>query len=454
MIVRSILDLVFRVLARWRMPGLAARLLIVTSRTLPVTPTSRKAGSGRRRYRAVVMTRGLFLDDVEASLLGADDFDVICWPGFALKAFAAVILSSKLDHNYYLTDDPEIEASKTAYRTFLAKLWRSYDAMMSVDVVLSGNFAYFQERELATVLEAAGTPFIAIHKENVRPPRRVKEYWYRLYKERRGKFTGRRIYVYNEIERDLEISAGITSPEGIVVTGMPRLDRVHRWRREHAGATNGTARPKVLFFTFSPHDKLTAIHRKAAAGVSGNMEDMQGIWGTLSWGSFCEDSHRTVIELARARPDIDVVLKFKGQLRADAEIMEMINNTGKTLTDNIKIVRSGNPFEFITECRVAVGFNTTALLEAIASGKPVIVPRFAEALDPGMQDLIIDVGDAVQYASSPSELNEMICRYLDKPAAIPADLHPEASKILHYWAGNDDGHSGRRVLEALRNELK
>ena len=51
-----------------------------------------------------------------------------------------------------------------------------------------------------------------------------------------------------------------------------------------------------------------------------------------------------------------------------------------------------------------VGFNTTALIEALALGKPVIVPRYGEAKDPDLQKFIIDLGDAVEYADSPREL--------------------------------------------------
>ena len=58
------------------------------------------------------------------------------------------------------------------------------------------------------------------------------------------------------------------------------------------------------------------------------------------------------------------------------------------LPANVTLITSGDPFDLIARCQVVVGFNTTGLLEAIATGKPVIVPRFAEASDPAMQDLI------------------------------------------------------------------
>ena len=150
-----------------------------------------------------------FQQDVEQSFRDADDFEILSWPSYALKAFAGELLAPSLDHNHYISNDPTIEATKTRYRQFLAEVWRHYNKTMAMDVVLTANFAYFTEREFATALEEAGTPFIALHKENVRPPRRVNDYWFNLYKQRRGRFTGRKILVYNNLERKLEIASGI-----------------------------------------------------------------------------------------------------------------------------------------------------------------------------------------------------------------------------------------------------
>jgi len=72
------------------------------------------------------------------------------------------------------------------------------------------------------------------------------------------------------------------------------------------------------------------------------------------------------------------------------------------------------------ESRVVVGFNTTGLLEAVAAGKPVIVPSFGEAQDPRMRGHIIDLQDAVTYASSPDELVRLVEDRVDHPLSMYA----------------------------------
>ena len=449
MLVRKTFFALFRAVARWRQPRLAAHLLRLTTRRVPV---GRGPTSSKPLYRVLIFKRLGFQQDVEQSFRDTDDFEVVSWPSYAIKAFAEALLTPSLDHNNYISDDPKVEATKAQYRDFLAAVWGHYNKTMPVDVVLTGNFAYFTERELATALEEAGTPFIALHKENVRPPRRINDYWFNLYKLRRGKFTGRKILVYNELERKLEIDSGIAEPDRIVVTGMPRLDRLHSWRREHAGEIGAGQRPHVLFFSFSQYDKLTAIQRKPAAGVRGNLEKMEG-WNELSWGRFWLETHRAIVDLARQCPDLDIVIKCKGRGR-DAEVLQIIDGLAQPLPANLSVVQGGDPYNLIVRSQVVVGFNTTGLLEALAAGKVVIVPRFEEAYWEEMQGLIVDLSGAVEYVHSPEELKSMIVSHAKHSPAIAAELPQETKRVLQHWTGNDDGCAGRRVSKAVRGELK
>ena len=49
-------------------------------------------------------------------------------------------------------------------RAFWTKAWPRVQAKARASAVLTGNFAYAAEQEFDTVVEASGTPFIAMHK--------------------------------------------------------------------------------------------------------------------------------------------------------------------------------------------------------------------------------------------------------------------------------------------------
>lgn len=449
---RGRLKLALRLVARWRQPRLAARLLHATSNQIPGLDRGTRNASCRYRVLALSANKAGFLQDIEESFSQADDFDVIQWPTPALPFFASEILSPALNNNHYLTADPAIETSKQEYREFLLQTWRHFLRIEPVHAVLSANFHYFPQREFAAALEMAGTPFMVLHKENLKSPGRA-EFWRYMYR-RRGTFSGRQILAYNEIERELQISTGVTGPQGVIVTGMPRMDRLHRWRRASIGKANGSPRHQVLFFAFDRKDKLPAGQHRQAAGTAGNVPEVMDRWGELSWKHLCEKTHRAIVDLAHKRPDLRVIVKVKGVERQRTEVIEMLEASGDQLPQNLEIVISGDPFQLLIESDAVIGFNTTGLLEALAAGKPVIVPHFDEALDPRTRDFAIDLGEAVEYARSPEEVVELVCCSLDAKHAVPAELSPGAARALRQWTGNDDGAAGHRVLQAVRDAIE
>ena len=285
-------------LARLRRPRLAARLLAMSLTPLP----GHKAwnGTDRPRYRvlALNLNKPGFLEDIEESLLSDSAFEVLCWPNYALKACAAAILAPQLNNKRYASSDPAITASKQEYRQFLSAMWTHFCAIKPMDAVISANFGYFAQREFGAALKETGTPFVVLHKENVKSPDRV-EYWRPIY-QTRGAFEGSRILVYNETERELQAETGVAERAQIAVTGMPRLDRIHRWRRAHAAAAREDSTPQILFFSFWRKEKLTATERVSEARTRIDSDD--GEWANLTWTGLCEGTHKAIVELALQKP--------------------------------------------------------------------------------------------------------------------------------------------------------
>ncbi len=439
---------------RWRLVRLAAYLLTLA------TVRERVFGSASPvRKRALILSANKdgVLQDFEACFAHSDSFELITWPTAALDQISAAILAPGLSHNRYLTDNRKIEASKLTYRKFLGAMWKHYTAKVPVDVVMAVNFGYYTQREFAAALEEHGTPLIVLQKENLNgiTPRRAN-FWRVVYEKGRGKFTGRKILVYNDAERELQISSGIVDAGNVIVTGMPRLDRIHKWRREHAG--HAIKRPQVLFFGFSRKDKVPVIIGKnkeklqELLGTTTALEEAEDEWSDLNWDKLCVGTCQAIAAFARSRPDVQVVVKTKAQKMQAEETAELLKGSGE-LPPNIKMVRGGDPFELITESSVVVGFNTTGLIEAAAAGKPIVVPWFGEVYNEAMRDIVLDLGDAVDYAHSPEELTEKVRARLEAGATVPLELSASSSKMLRRLVGNDDGAASLRVLKAVDAEI-
>ena len=407
---------------------------------------------GRQAYNVLVIPKDVFLEDVASSLGAYGQFQVYSIPRTAIKATAAAFLPPAIDDNFYVSSDPAVQRCKDAYRSFLSKMWAVFAHLLRIDAVVTGNYSYYAERELATALEERGVPFVAMHKENMKSPGRV-DFFIDVYRQRRGPFTGRRIVVYNTVERDVQILAGVVTPERVTVCGMPRLDRVHDWRRENAGSRSPLECPaQVLLFSFMEKTGLPRMGRKGRSGFTSLGEPLDQNLESLSWSELFRSTHLAFVRFARENPNVRVIVKTKVREREWGPVEEILGEPDCRPT-NLRVVRGGDPFNLITDSEVVCGFNTTGLLEAIAAGKAVIVPRFGEALDPEMQRYVISLGDAVEYADSPDDLTRRLKHHASARVPVPAELGSTRVEALQHWCGNSDGRAGERVCRVLRAEI-
>jgi len=429
-----------------------ARLML---RTVDVSaPASSKTTSPRSR-RVLLLPRAGLNDDVFATLAGLDSVEVITLPRRVLKAIAAAFLPSEVDDNNYLSVSPSTRAAMIRYRAFLMRFWRYLDPHRRIEAVISGNFGYYAERELATGLEELNVPFVALHKENSWSPA-GQAFWGGIYRQRRGPFCGRRILVYSPIERDLQLGAGIVDPDRIEVVGMPRLDAVHRWRAANVGAI---PTPTVLFASF-PTDVSMPVLTPGAPEEGGNGSqqrlgtiDEEG--KTFDLAELCQSAHRAVLELAVRCPDIKVLVKTKGRARDRKALAELFGIRDEAeLPGNMRVVHGGSPMSLIVQAAVVGGLHSTLLLEALAAGRPVVVPWFAEVLDPVIGRYVFDLGPAVTRASSPKEFTERLKELALARTPVPDVLPPATVKVLREWLGNEDGRAGERAADAIRRVIE
>jgi hypothetical protein len=295
-------------------------------------------------------------------------------------------------------------------------------------------------------MQELGIPFIALHKENLKTPGRV-EFFERVYRERRGPFTGREILVYNQIERDLQIRAGVADASHIAITGMPRLDRMHSWRRANAGTAQ---RNRILFFVFSSATGMPRLARKGETAGQVWFEDEENEDGDISLARLSEGTCRTLLQIAEDNPDIEVVVKSKGRRRDLNETAALFGVAGEAqLPPNMCVVHGGDTLDLIADASIVCGFNSTALLEAVAAGKPVVMPWFAEAETPESLPYLIDLRAISVAATSPDKLREALIRGALEGRPVPAELTAEVRRTLALWTGNDDGNASVRTREAI-----
>ena len=396
--------------------------------------------------RVLVLPRPGLTEDALV-VLGTDpSFTILMWPPRIMKALATGFLPDTVDDNRYVGLTSSEEDAKGRYLGFLRRVMAHLLRWARIDAIVSGNFAYFAERELHAAAEALGVPFIVLHKENLKSPAR-QAYYAEVYRKRRGTFRGRRIIVYNEMEKSVQVAASVAPPERISVCGMPRLDRTHAWRGAHAGEFLAPA-PTVLFFYFGPKTGLPVLRRKAKEC---DRETLAPELESLSWAETVRQTVAAVARFAAQAPHVRVVVKAK----QGADVARRWRAAaGAAPPANIEFVEGGDPQNLLAAAWVVVGMNSTALLEAMAMGKRILSPSYAEAGSSAMQAWIADFSGAVERMDAPERLVERLAETCADPApCVPAELPVAVREQLHRWAGNADGRAAARVRAAIAEEV-
>ncbi len=393
-------------------------------------------------FRVLGLSKGGFNEDILAALGGRAELRLFQAQRTDLQALFRGLVPDAVGDYTYMGQPPEVEAAKLRYRAFLVRLWDELERRgHRFDAVLTGNHVYYAERELSVMLEARSIPFVVLHKEGLKTSGNAAHF-VEYYRDRVGPFMGRRVLVYNETEKQIQIESGIVSPAQVEVVGMARLDRYHHWRVAPQAATDPQRRKELLFFWFDPH---TGIHTPELF-LNGQPDTSAHSWIRL-WKAVLSELRL----LAIRAPHLRIRIKTKGRADRGAGVRQALELLGP-LPTNVEIITGGDPFELITQSDFITGLQSTTIFESIAAGKPVLVPRFAEAADPEMQPFLLDFGGAVDYAESAESFARTLTEWGhgEHPVSV---WNPARVATLDGWYGNPDGQSAERIWQALQKEL-
>ena len=226
-----------------------------------------------------------------------------------------------------------------------------------------------------------------------------------MYKTR-GAFRGHGITVYNEIEKQLQISSGVAKDNQLFVCGMPRLDKFHS-----LGYSMGHQKvDQVFFFGFSQFTGLPRVPLKTGDHRIVEYKYRNQKEAQLQWRQLFTEYYRSLLSCCKACPDTDFFLKFKSRPQDYSAALNLIQSLGTP--KNLNLVLNGDSFPLVENSNIIVGFNTTGILEGLAAGRKVIVPDFAECKNKDYAPFIPSFGKAVIRAKSSEELVGTVVNYV------------------------------------------
>jgi hypothetical protein len=373
-----------------------------------------------------------FAQDIDALRQAAGDgveLDVMSYD--LLRSEALRVLPEEVGTGLEAFMRPEIEGARGRYAAILREILEDRFTRASFDAIVVPSDTFFYVRSAPAAAHALGVPFLVVQKETT-----ISEHTMREHAEQIRRFSppvADRMTVCSERHKSFWLRAGGVQ-ERILVTGQPRFDfysHPSAWPAEVAFGEDG---PSVLFLSYA----VDAYHPGEGRGVR-------------AWSELHRQTEEGLHELARR--GWRVLIKPHPQQPLDYQ-REWRRNAGDLWGRRVFMVDpQADVRPLIVAADVIVGFQSTALLEAMLAGRPVLYT--------GWDDASMALGDQlIPFQQWEPEIT-VIRRATDLPGAVIAargevcstDVLRGRREIAERYLGPLDGMAANRTIVALREEV-
>lgn len=305
---------------------------------------------------------------------------------------------------------------RTSWDRYLPRAEQFADWLLAVhrpDVFVVPTDAIFYLRPVIARLGARGVPTVVAQKETTISPMVMESHAVAV--GRSVPFMSTHMTVCSERQKSFWVRSGAPA-DAITVTGQPRFD-------VYAKATppRATGRPRLLYLSYDD-----AAYLPSDTGLP-----YDGSWQAMRL--------ETEAVLQRATATWEVVVKEHPQQTHAPTLL------GGSVR---RAERDADTRALIVAADAVVGFQTTALFEAAAAGRPVLYAAWGPEVDRARHLLIPfhDHPELVTPVGSPDDLERLL-------ATGPGGLRrpgPDAAATIAEHIGPVDGSAADRTLEVIR----
>ena len=383
----------------------------------------------------VLIINHFFDQDIEALLMANEEEDFVFKIVEPRKMFAPIISlfpkSIRIAEIPYDDDSVEIERQKS--RKLSELIFNFVHKRFPFECIITPSDLFYWLREFIDVADKMGIPTIVIDKEGT-----ISPYYFKNHTENIKKLfppIGDKFIVWSENKRDFWINTGVKKEE-IEIVGQLRSDLLKTLKKKKLNLfTDEKNKPLIVFFTYM----LDAYIPKKFYHEE-----------HFSWKELRNESHDILKKIAIKYENINFVIKCHPQ-QLDIESIKREFQSFK----NVKVLAGASiSNQLLMNADLVLGFQTTALIEAVALEKPTIYTFFSKSVEK-FQDGILPFHeyDAFRVARSKEELNAMIEDFIEKD--FKNEMNKESrERLLKKYLNNPDGNVGKRVLRFLENYLE
>ena len=344
------------------------------------------------------------------------------FPYRRLRTPAMRIMGQDVASGLQAYNQPGLLAARGRYAAWLAREVRRLYLEWAFDVMVLPSDTFFYVRHLPVAVHRLGLPVVVVQKETT-----VSQPTMDVFSREVGveaPFVSDFMTVCSERQREFWIRAG-TDSDRIEITGQPRFD-VYASK----STTGPSPHRRVLFLTYA----LDAYEPGVGRGK-----------GLRTWQPLRDATEDALLEVVRTGT-FDVVIKCHPQQNRRAAGERFARLAGAEWGRSVILAdANADTRKLIIGADVVVGFQTTALYEAVAAHRTVIYAAWGDAYEQHRGGLIPfheAPPSCVRHATSPDVLIAMLNDDL-------ADSASDCGAWVENALGPVDGHATDRVADRL-----
>lgn len=389
----------------------------------------KKNSTNFSKKKVIILSRAGGNEDLQNALKNAiKPCSYYLFPRSLVKHIFAIYLDGLVSDSDYRSKTSDIKNKKLLYRNHLSRVLYWFKKLFGLDAFIEFNITYHPEKELAEASKLNEINFITLHKECLMTEASAK-LWMTILKERHQKFHIDKIGVYNNVSKDAILEAGLCDQSRIIVTGCSRVDLSHNQRLQR----KNPIKSKLVYFMIQNTGNLVLKQR-----ADNSTEDFIELARKVT---------QSLIKIAHETPNMEFV--FKTKIGFSDMQKGLLSDD---IPSNIKMVYDGTGHNLLLDASVVVGFNTTAVFEAIAAGCQVVSPELFSEVPDSLKDFVFYLGDSAYLPRNSNEFQDIVLDLLEKNK-FNKNLSSSKKKLLDDVLGNSDGNAGKRTMKLIEDNF-
>jgi predicted glycosyltransferase len=387
-----------------------------------------------KKFKHIVILNHFFDQDIIALKKANIYFRITTISAFSLNRIFRCFVKLENDEWYSINDEKN-QKSRNEYSLFFRKWILPIFTLLKINAFIMPSDLYPYLRDIIPILRENKIISIVIDKEGTISPYDFENFSdsIKIY----NPFISDFILVWNERQKIFWKKCGINDESIVHVIGQPRSDF---WFSKH--------KPSKDLLKYMPNDKINVLF--FSFDKSAYIPEHLYRSGQITWDLLYKEVHSSIIRIAQKYPNLNFVIKTHPQQNTvDEEFLNIIKHL-----KNISIIGGAKlSNELIKYSQIVIGFQTTALIEAMVCGKPVIYTFWGDA--PKISECLIPFHktNALWTATSKEQLENYFEKCLVN-SNITQNQQNARKDLVEKYFHNCNGQTSWRSLQIIYEKIQ